>query len=546
VAERVAERVSGKELRLITGGYSCYQKIGDALDEVGVDFAKVIVHQGKNYTVQCRTYAFDGEAAYQGEGLGVKHYLRTSDGIDDATIVVWHDPPHACDLLVEHGCKAVDNDYVEETVHTLLKQIYSFFAKSGKKTRGLEEIATELNVDLRQLHYVFKIRFVEGEWRAFKSFLWDYGVVVEYLERYAKGEVDDGQEEDKAKVKRWLKKIKQFKFIAVCIVLMDLHFESKIFSKTTQSDSNIVIDFPNAKAKYKLGIESRLTSLGEVGNEHLEELATGKFKGVTLLNPPRTVPLARQKLLGFQKKIGTAMLNDFERRLPTPEIVTRLKAAFDYRDLQRFFEREDCEDEFEEWGDESLEWIVDNYFPFLSKARVTQQSLRVKVWLRENYKDFMSGGDDGESAPKLLLCGDGSVFRELFTNALAAYGENKELLHIIDYMIAFKYNQSDTERGGSEMARAKTKERASLGFDVFNDIVFVGSNCCHSHEFDFDELVQMWIRKNHRLPTLDVDASKVSQRLQSRSSSTFMGRSRNDSTSHAVAPGRAGTNEHLS
>jgi hypothetical protein len=137
-----------------------------------------------------------------------------------------------------------------------------------------------MGVKLKQLHYVFKIRFMEGEWRAFKSFMWDDGVVVGYLEQYAKGEVDDGKEEDKSKTGRWLKKIKQFKFVAVCIVLMDLHFEPKIFSKTTQSDSNIVIDFPNAKTKFRLGIRARLTSLGAVGNEYIAELDTGKFKGV--------------------------------------------------------------------------------------------------------------------------------------------------------------------------------------------------------------------------------------------------------------------------
>ena len=63
-----------------------------------------------------------------------------------------------------------------------------------------------------------------------------------------------------------------------------MSFESKIFSKTTQSDSNIDIDFPNAKTKYRLysrhGIRARLTSLGAVGNEYIAELDTGKFKGV--------------------------------------------------------------------------------------------------------------------------------------------------------------------------------------------------------------------------------------------------------------------------
>ena len=118
----------------------------------------------------------------------------------------------------------------------------------------------------------------------------------------------------------------------------------------------------------------------------------------------------------------------------------------------------------------------------------------------------------------------------LFTDAAAAYGPNQELLTLIDYVIAFKYNQSDTERGGSEMARGKTKERASLGFDVFNDIVFVGSNCCYSHEFDFGELVSRWMRKGNSLPTLVVDTSGVIKRLQSKRSGTSMGRLRNDST----------------
>ena len=107
-----------------------------------------------------------------------------------------------------------------------------------------------------------------------------------------------------------------------------MSFESKIFSKTTQSDSNIVIDFPNAKTKFRLGIRARLTSLGAVGNEYIAELATGKFKGVQLLQPSRSVTTATQKLLGFQKKIANAMLVDFERRLPTPPVVTRLKEAF--------------------------------------------------------------------------------------------------------------------------------------------------------------------------------------------------------------------------
>jgi hypothetical protein len=69
------------------------------------------------------------------------------------------------------------------------------------------------------------------------------------------------------------------------------------------------------------------------------------------------------------------------------------------------------------------------------------------------------------------------------------------------------------------MARGKAKERASHwdSMCLINDIVFVGLNCCYSHEFDFGELVSRWMRKGNNLPpTLDVDTSGAIKRLQSR------------------------------
>ena len=49
---------------------------------------------------------------------------------------------------------------------------------------------------------------------------------------------------------------------ASIVLFLDLHFENKIFSKTTQSDANLIIDYPTARLKHKNALEKRVTSFG--------------------------------------------------------------------------------------------------------------------------------------------------------------------------------------------------------------------------------------------------------------------------------------------
>jgi hypothetical protein len=57
-----------------------------------------------------------------------------------------------------------------------------------------------------------------------------------------------------------------------------------------------------------------------------------------------------------------------------------------------------------------------------------------------------------DDTKKMLIVGNGSIARELFTNGDCAYGIRRaEYREILDYMIAFKYNQSDTERAGKNI-----------------------------------------------------------------------------------------------
>jgi hypothetical protein len=86
----------------------------------------------------------------------------------------------------------------------------------------------------------------------------------------------------RSEVKGWLRKLEQFKFVAIMLLSTDVHFESKIFSKTTQSDSNTVIEYVKGRQKYHASITKLKTTLGTEVENSIAELASGTFKGVEI------------------------------------------------------------------------------------------------------------------------------------------------------------------------------------------------------------------------------------------------------------------------
>ena len=210
-------------------GWSCYNKICVAWESLGVnprekDKRDLREHDDDNderIVEQNRTYCFDGEPAYQGQHQGAKHYFQTADGTGDKTVEVVYDKHHGLDCLVEDGQKA--SEFTPNTIHTTIHGIYKYFAHSGKRTRRLEELAAEEGAELKQMHFVFAIRMVEGEHDAIYNFLWDYGPVVRQLQK------DKGEAGCDPKVAGWLLRVRQFKFVAVCLVALDQHKHNKIF-----------------------------------------------------------------------------------------------------------------------------------------------------------------------------------------------------------------------------------------------------------------------------------------------------------------------------
>ena len=62
----------------------------------------------------------------------------------------------------------------------------------------------------------------------------------------------------------------------------------------------------------------------------------------------------------------------------------------------------------------------------------------------------------------------------------------------MDYMIAFRFNQSDTEHASRTMTLTKLALRSSLGNTHFKQAVWVAFNSPGVHEIDVMALVQRW------------------------------------------------------
>ena len=159
---------------------------------------------------------------------------------------------------------------------------------------------------------------------------------------------------------------------------------------------------------------------------------------------------------GWQSTVVGEMLARFDHYLPDIELINRLAGLLDLRNIITLF-NSDCDDRevlINGWGDDDARWLVENYFPQLDAFAVCAQSLAVKHWLRDNVGLF-THTDEQSGKQHVRLVGEGSIFEALFKNPGACSQPIDQYLHIADYMIAFAYNQSNTERAGSKMSRIK-------------------------------------------------------------------------------------------
>ena len=228
------------------GSLVCFNKILEMLEHYGIVMIKapegskranVSVYEHKDFpgvgvgiAEQVRAGAADGEACYNGTGDdNVKALFKDPvRGYGDTTHNMTHDPSHAVDLLKADGNKAVAGNYVVNVVHKNVRAVYAHYSTSPKRLRGLLGLCEKWGVRFDQLHYLFEVRFIASEVLVFEHFLTDLPAIVLHLKEELQD--DDASGEVKAKIKGWLDKITQFKFVSTLITQLDIDSALKEFS----------------------------------------------------------------------------------------------------------------------------------------------------------------------------------------------------------------------------------------------------------------------------------------------------------------------------
>ncbi|KAJ1630298.1 hypothetical protein T492DRAFT_906917 [Pavlovales sp. CCMP2436] len=149
--------------------------------------------------------------------------------------------------------------------------------------------------------------------------------------------------------------------------------------------------------------------------------------------------------------------------------------------------------------------------PVVSKERATAPSARpVKHFVRDNRSQFIVDRDEHDdeddkktltrTVKRLALVGETSIAHTLSTQPERVAGSNipNQILELMDYMIAYRYNQSDTERAGRKMTLSKTLMRSSLADKTFAMLVRVFFNSPPAHQLDMSLFVREWKVNGHK------------------------------------------------
>ena len=554
-------------------GYHCFQKICDCLTESGValfeetgkdahgritfgDAILVAKDTPRPHSEQFRTACGDGEAVYNGTGpkKSVRARLVGDHGLGDVTFTMTHDPAHAQELLLGDAHKG-SGDYVAEVIHSTIKDIYGYFSASPHKLRHMEKLVEEWGADdiYRKLHYLFETRFIESEFIAVSNFLATlpaiYAALQKELDDDVKGKLDDKlSATTRTKIGGWLRKIKQFKFVAHLIVMVDVHTVNKIFSKRVQSDAALVIDVPTYREKLKDDLTKLRTTLGAEARRRLESLKKrtlvmadadkkDKERVLTLTDEDGdevvvgTVNLAaatgdvQKRLLKFQKGIVDGILEGFDDRIQDSPVFGLLRKVFDIRRMPL-----DDWNELETWSDDEVKTLVEQYFPELDVYQVQTQALTMRRYAMEHHRSHRDDEDN------LLVSGHGSILEALFKRPdMCGVDFLTDILHIADYMISFMFQSCNSERAASHINLTKTKSRTLLGDGTLNALVFNTMNLPELHEIDFDAVLKAWIDDGRKYATFktrearanmavfdDDNVSKVLKRQLEVKSDTFL------------------------
>ena len=245
------------------------------------------------------------------------------------------------------------------------------------------------------------------------------------------------------------------------------------------------------------------------------------------------------RIQGYLRAMAGSVLSNFDQKLPVPTVWLKLRQVFDYR-LMPLGDGEGEHERLLTWSDGALAWLVEQKFPHLDVQEVQAGAMRVQHYVKqkcevegmfhvrvpvldESGDPVMEPQPEGASGPakkvpvtasRIGVAGEGSVLQQLFTKRGTIGAGIRGYLEIADYMIAYKFNQSDTERAGRNMTLTKTPNRHSLTDENFSMLVWLSFNAPLIHQVDFRKFVQRWELEKHELALFkEFGDSKIIDRL---------------------------------
>ena len=250
---------------------------------------------------------------------------------------------------------------------------------------------------------------------------------------------------------------------------------------------------------------------------------------MTVTRFPKTRKEVKTRMLLHQCHVVKVMLENFDRRLPMKPVVPLLTKVFSYGQMPL-----SNQDLLQAYGDTELTEIVRTKFPYYMPVvgEVLAQARQVRLFVSKNKSRFVRkveewiDEDTAEIHPEsveLLLTGPGSVFELMFTQS-DGFGLPVPLFaHIADFMITYRFQQSDTERTGGILTAVLTKQRTLMKDDILEALVFLAQNLPPLHLIDVDRLVNEWIRRKNLLPyNRNETIGRVLQRMYNETTTKFV------------------------
>ena len=221
-----------------------------------------------------------------------------------------------------------------------------------------------------------------------------------------------------------------------------------------------------------------------------------------------------RRIRQYQREMVGLLVANADGRLPIPDIVFKFRECLDFRRMLMCEQRDGADGPVYTWGGSALRWIVNEKLPHLDVERVVAQATAVRIYIKEHQQQWMVDTlDDADVVigSELQLS---AVYHTLFTNNVIQPAlPPRDFLTVLDYSIAYRFTQCDTERLGRVMNLMKTAARSSLGDINFSASVYVTYNAPPIGEINFKRLLKRF-KKHHRLAVMANPGTREKQVLK--------------------------------